>query len=561
MKKYKFIVSIFFLIISLFWSCNESDFLEEEPLDFFASENSYSTPRQIEAALTELYRNVRDLTIERNATSAFIFQYTADYAYNCIGGFHELNSWSNQIIPESGRIRTVWQRFYKIVANANVILGRIEAVEFTSEDEKNAKIAEAKFFRAWAYRGLGILFGGVPLVVEEIQSPKRDFVRASRTEIWDQVINDLVTAIPDLSGADDVVQPGRISRGAANHLLTEMYIITQEYDRAIAAATEVIDNSGFSLMTGRFGSRSSEEGDVYWDLFRIGNQNREGGNTEGIWVSQYEFNVIGGGNGDELARFLVPLYWQLTDSNGENLFTGPNSNFGGRGIGWWTPSDYYLEELWQGTNEDIRNSEYNIIRDIEANNPNSAFFGQPIVASGAIDEFPNLLNRWWNPIIAKAAPIGNFPDELIVDKETGLTTGGANHSYRDRYMMRLAETYLLRAEAYFLSGDPTRAAADINMVRNRANADPVAPADVDLDYILDERARELFAEELRLLTLMRTGTLIDRIRRYNPYYNGTFTGADALIILDHQNVWPIPNTEIERNTQAVLEQNPGYTGF
>ena len=94
------------------------------------------------------------------------------------------------------------------------------------------------------------------------------------------------------------------------------------------------------------------------------------------------------------------------------------------------------------------------------------------------------------------------------------------------------------------------AAASINAVRARANATPVAPQAVNMDLILDERARELMGEELRRLTLIRTGTLLDRVRRLNA--------VSSLTIQDFNVLWPIPQSEIDGNTNADLKQNPGY---
>jgi len=438
-----------------------------------------------------------------------------------------------------------------------VIIQRIddENVKFKTETERNALKAEAMFFRAFSYRTLGIMYGGVPLVLEEITAPKRDFVRPSRDELWKQCISDLEFAAANLPNVTDLAEDGRLTKAAANHLLAELYIIVQDYDKAIAAASSIIDDPNYNLMNARFGTDKSNPGDVYWDLFRRGNQNRKGGNTESIWVSQYEYLVTGGGSGRQLARSLIPLYWQLRGTDGINLFIGPCSQYGGRGIGFMAPTDYLLNEIWENDSNDIRNSPYNIMRDIIANNPKSAYYGQKIVESGAIANFPNYFNRYWTAIIAKAAPINNFPAELIANAETGLTTNAANNTYRDDYYMRLAETYLLRAEAYLDKGDKTKAAADINKVRARAHAIPVNPANVDIDYILDERARELNFEELRILTLMRLGKLVDRVKKYDPMSNGKFASNG---IGDYQNLWPIPQSEIERNTEAVFEQNPGY---
>ena len=93
------------------------------------------------------------------------------------------------------------------------------------------------------------------------------------------------------------------------------------------------------------------------------------------------------------------------------------------------------------------------------------------------------------------------------------------------------------------------AAADINAVRARSNATPCTAADVDIDYILDEQLRELYFEDFRIPTLMRLGKMVERTQKYNYFgYN----------VKSYQDLFPIPYSEIERNTGATLEQNPGY---
>ena len=125
--------------------------------------------------------------------------------------------------------------------------------------------------------------------------------------------------------------------------------------------------------------------------------------------------------------------------------------------------------------------------------------------------------------------------------------------YKDWYIMRLAETYLLRAEAYLLVGNKDAAAKDINAVRQRANATPVTAADVNLDLILDERARELSMEDFRINTLMRMNKLAEYLMKYNPkvIQAGYKLG-------NHLNKLPVPNSEIEANKEGGLIQNEGY---
>jgi hypothetical protein len=124
-------------------------------------------------------------------------------------------------------------------------------------------------------------------------------------------------------------------------------------------------------------------------------------------------------------------------------------------------------------------------------------------------------------------------------------------SYKDRIQMRFGETYLLLAEAQLLQGRPGDAAISINMIRNRAHATPVEAAQVTMDYILDERARELTAEELRRLTLIRTKKLVERVRKYNPKVAPTISDFNIHL--------PIPQAEIDVNKDAVLQQNEGYS--
>lgn len=125
--------------------------------------------------------------------------------------------------------------------------------------------------------------------------------------------------------------------------------------------------------------------------------------------------------------------------------------------------------------------------------------------------------------------------------------------------MRLGETYLLLAEAQFKQGKLQEAANSINELRRRAFANypasgQVQASNITLDFILDERARELVGEENRRMTLMRTKTLVDRALRLNSGdAQKPITGLTAKHLL-----LPIPLIEIQLNKDATLEQNPGY---
>ena len=569
----KYIIFILTAFVLIFSSCEEDKWLKEEPQDFLSPENSYQTPEQIDQAVIGLYRDFTNAYYERteygwHIIGNFIYLYSSELVHTNEANFKNFNETAASWVPESPQIQAMWHYNYKLIADANTVLSRIEGVDFSSESFKNKLAAQARFFRAYAYRTLGILFGGVPITLEEQKAPKRDFERASRDEVWSQCISDLQFAVGNLPEVTEREADGRLTKAAARHLLTELYIITEDYGEAIETATAVINDPNYSLMTERFGSRIDEPGDVYWDLFRRDNQNRSTyGNTESIFVQQFEWQTIGGTSGftgegaatgrsyNSLQRMSVPFYWNLRgDSDDKSLFFSHSSQNGGRGVGITIMTDYLLNAIDEDP-DDIRNSEHTIIRDMVADNPESSYYGQKIVENNAFENFPNDRGRYWKEWSTKVVPINNFPSEAIIDPETGETNRKASCSFRDSYVMRLAETYLLRAEAYLKNGNPGAAADDINVVRERSNASPVSPGEVDLDYILDERARELYYETFRLLTLMRTNTFQERREKYDPDYNGKFNDFN---IPDRNKVWPIPQSEIEKNAEYPLEQNPGY---
>lgn len=558
MKTNKYLILVSVLFFGVF-SCNEEEWLEEEAYGFYTASNSYTTEDQFEAAIAKVYQETDQYSRWSNNANLFISFYTSDIAFGANRQNINLNNYGDQLVPGNGQVRLNWQRYYDVISSANTILGRIDldGTEFTSEAKRTAIKAEASFFRGYLYNYLATQYGGVPLVLEEVTSAKRDFVRATQAEVYAQCVIDLEYAAANLPDVTELGDEVRLTSAAANHLLAELYITVGEYDKAIASATAVIDNPSYQLMTERFGSRMDEPGDVYWDLFRRENQNRSSGNTEAIWVSQYEYLVPGGGNGSTITQFLGPEYYKLVGPDGSNLMLGPTTQNGGRGISWIAASDYLLNDVWADSPGDMRNSDYNIIRDIVADNVNSPYFGQKVVENDLIAN-DNSLSKIWSAIFSKTTVANNFPEELFVDEATGEVTRNASQTFRDHYQMRLAETYLLRAEAYVMSNQPSLAAADINKLRDRANAPLVSASDVDLDYILDERARELHFEEFRTLTLKRTGKLIERVRTNNPWYNGKFSAYGVSIIEDYHALWPIPSQEIERNAAVVLEQNPGY---
>ena len=573
MKKY-LILSMFAAF--LLTGCNEDKFLEEKPLDFNSASNSYETAADYDAAITELYFLTREefyTTYDRTTDlSKFADMWiTADPLKSNVVA---------DLSPSGAMAKFYWDENYKLIAQANTVISRLPNSSKLTDDEKKVYEAKARFFRALAYRTLVLLYGDVPLQLEEVSTPKTDYVRESKDKVKAQVVEDLEFAAANLPEIN-TVKDGEISKPAANMLLAEMYLATGDNDKAINAASAVINNPNLAL---------------FYDLFRPNNQNRASGNTEGIWVIQFETNIEGGGNNTSHFFWVPGSFWGerffapqvdkflliKPDGTRLQLFDWPIGDMtGGRGIGTHYATNHLYNEIWADDFDDMRNSEYNWPRrfkihrtnvlddnpELKAAMPDGYFDLENTVLpdgwsmetgfAGGVAATTQLPNRFMCGYSTKMTTPFHHPDAQYENKKTYKLAGTGGKTYTDQYFFRLAEAYLLRAEAYVNKGDKNKAADDINELHKRANAKPCTADQMNLDYILDERLRELTCEEKRRLTLSRVGKLAERIKKYNPYFSAAYS-ADNKDYDAHFDLLPIPLSAIQANKDAKLEQNPGY---
>jgi len=556
-------------------SCKKD--LSEVPLDFYTPENSFNNKAQFESALAGIYLAIRtDMYATTDAASNYdMLGMDVDLANVESNASAQKTQYFNWITmnADNGFASKWWGRLYRWVSMANTIIDRADGpqAKWASENEKKAIVGEAKFLRAFAYKFLANMWGGVPLVLTESKTPKFDYVKATQDEVYKQCKADLEFAVQYMPTIDQL-KGGRAPREAAYHLLSEINICLKDYTAAIAAASAVITNGKNGLMTSRFGvaktftfsgydyqGPASAWGDVYWDLFQEGNFNFKEGNKEAIWNISQDPTIKGGDNIDvhQQGGFFVfdrwwgPIPWQAKDVSGKSNWL--MDTLTGRPVATLIVSAYADSLIWKYKNDfsrDMRNSEYNIQRNYYMTNPTSAIYGQVMTKSNVDATTLTLWEPRMTPHFKKF--VRAVPKGLTIDG-TSKRPNDNGRTWKDWYIMRLAETYLLRAEANMLKGDLTAAAADINIVRSRANATPVLAGDVTMDVILDERARELYGEEFRLSTLMRTGKLIEYLNKYNGYLLATGSTAPTKV-----SKLPIPRREIESNTGAKLEQNAGY---
>ncbi|MEO6546708.1 MAG: RagB/SusD family nutrient uptake outer membrane protein [Ferruginibacter sp.] len=544
MKKYisiLFLVAAFLLSLS---SCKKS-FLKEEVYSSYAPE-TLSDSLGLEASLSGLYNHFSNFyTYSDNQGWLAVWQVGTDVAFSVPSqtqGVEIPYSNYNSLISTDFAASYTWSYAYRMINNANVIIANVENPNLggMSQAGKNGINAEARFFRGYAYNMLATFFGRVPLITSPITAPKTNFVRASLDSINSQVETDLNFAVTNLPDIDNVKSNSkgkmyqRVSKYAAQQLFAEAYLRMGKNDLAEQQAQAVISSGKFSLNTTRYGTRGNQPGDPFSDMFIYGNQRRSQGNKESIWVLEMENpSTVPGGitNNPQQRRIWGAAYYQVTGMKIAD-------SLGGRGISRLRLSNWVLYGLYPAG--DMRNSQYNIRRQYWYNDPASPKYKQPIPYAGSDTLFrltPHTTK--WYDLLANNA-----------DGEFGFAMT------KDIILMRLGETYLLLAEALVKQSKLQGAADAINALRTRADAPQVTPAEMSLNFILDERARELIGEENRRMTLMRTGKLVERALALNAN-NGT--GTTPIVGLTNKNLLlPIPKNEIDLNKDARLDQNEGY---
>ena len=380
---------------------------------------------------------------------------------------------------------------------------------------------------------------------------------------------DLNDAIANLPEVDATATQNRINKDCARILAGEAFNRMGKYGEAEAAVTPTIIGGKYKLISERYGKFLSDAGDYYSDMFRWGNQRRSQGNTEGIWVFQMEYNrdVTGG----TIAAPQQRRNWVAAFHKIEGMVNA--DSLGGRGNGRLRLSNYVKYGVYQ--KGDIRNSNHNIRRVLYYNRPDwSADIW--VDANGfKVDEGTAGATK----IHVQTGDVAHWTVADTLNTMYPHTTKWGGYDVTDDFgwalikdwpVMRLAYAYLLRAEARIMQNKMSEAAQDINVLRDRAfkayreetgdaTAGAVSAADMSLDFLLDERIRELVGEENRRYTLVRTGKLAERVQMVvNNWAEGAdnkkITGFDA----SKHTLLPIPLSEIQLNKDVDLQQNPGY---
>lgn len=580
-------LSVIMVVLLSVISCKEDNYLDVPRQDVLSTTNYPFKVDHLDLLLSDIYGRLRNSVFSAGNFMRFgtLMSHEADQAYTQPDGFDGFAK--NSHSASNGDIANLWNSHYENVAKVNSFLAGIEQVKTNNKTLSPADFkvisemeGQALFLRAWNYFYLEAFFGstfitdgasaaalGIPIVTKIATSVPDTFIpRATVSEVWDFIISDLIKAETLLEGKTwDIKNRGRVTPWAVKALLGKCYLFTKRDGEATDKLKEVIDNSGKSLLS--FGNYvASYNGEDAFEfnsesLFEI-NHNTSGA---GEWNSSQQTSTF-------MGVFMGQFFLREDRTGGKDGFG--NIFMHDKNLIRFGYTDTYVvneADLRVGGNgvwkDDVT------IKTILA--PYLAYAAQ-IRADESVD--PRLF-------IAAVQP---YADSLYKDWEMrpviknqgeGADLRG-NHAWsmsknipksHNQYLIRLADVYLMYAEALISSGGSQSEALEyINKVKRRAYNKPANTPDPTIDYasltaptkasdvvlannpLRYERFAELFLEGHWWFDVARWKVGAQESAHYMKVGSGPLVWADRAYAL------PIPEPEMNTNKALEGKQNSGY---
>lgn len=477
------------------------------------------------------------------------------------------NKYGSQLTAGTEVLYEFWENHYKAISTANLVIQQVEASSTLNETQKQQAIAEMSFLRAYFYFELVQHFGSIPLVLDVSFEVRTDFKRATVAEIYNQIISDLEYAVEYLP--EKPAATGKTSRYPAAHLLAKVYLTrgsavndqrgqqTTDMDNALKNARMVIESGQYALLSD------------FADLWDIDNQN----NPEVLFSVQFNYDPVYRGDGNTFH-----LYWASWYEDQPGMMRDLNN---GRPYRRHRQTNKTMLELFDRKNDSRYYKSFKWA--YYANKAGSDLaLGDTAIYYSVNPSATEYRYRYYAWDKETATNNNRYYPPLLKYFDSKRLAVNDMQGGREWVRMRLAETYLIVAEAAGRKGDWNTAAEYINVVRQRAawadgevkmsqywreeggqagdtgstfaeiKVDPSGLQNNFVDFMLDERGRELLGETCRWLDLVRCEKLEEYVKRWNP---------DAATFQSHHRLRPIPQKHIDRlnpkGTNAE-EQNPGY---
>lgn len=540
MKKIASILAIALLLFGS--SC--ADFLEEENKSNVTAEEFYATKEGYSALVNSNYAALRNIY----GNQPWMFEAGTDLYQEGRGLEPQGLSKYSELNSASSNVNFLYVNGYKSIQLANSAIFYADKTEQAAVNTQY--LGEVRFLRANAYFLLVQSYGGVPLITEFIQEPILAFDRATAEEVYAFIISELEGALTQVSSGS---YSGRVNNRAVENLLAKVHLTrayedfaaSDDFAKAASYADKVIGGQGLTISSEQLwkpGNDMNAEvifsvqysaGSISADPSRIGNQQQ---NFFGPYLGGSEV----AGNAPYKTYNLLPTRFALDlfEKGDERWYSTFMTEMFTRYYDYYDVADHksltvrdFYEPRWFTAQDSIA---------YVAAHPGVVYHSygttDPVSAITTADRATMIVKKF------------DDPKSLFAGGTSGTST-------RDFIVHRLADTYLVAAEAYLQLGNAAQGLERLNAVRARAKVANATLAEFDIDYILDERARELLGEYHRWFDLKRTGKLVERASAHNSWISPeNFVGAGGNLKI----LRPIPQEALDLNQNKNFPQNPAY---
>ena len=548
-NKIKNLLLTFLSIVVLFSSCKKK--LEEYNPSGLTASTVYTNAAGFETLVNAAYSYSRFWYGKEEGYS--ISEMGTDIWTNGSGDvFPQLSTYNNLQGSNTAALTLEWNSFYAAINLCNKGIKGISEVSDYTPLQKSTREAELRYLRAFYYWHIVETWGGVHFTTEPTDGVVTTANKTPVDTFYNHIFADLQFAVSNLPTTTPL-QYGRVWQPVAKAFLARMYLTRGKNAEAIAMANDVIKNYGFTLAA------------KYSDLWNMANLK----NKEVVWAVDYSPNL----SFNDIATTSFPSGHSRGSNNGHLMFLmvydQVNTAILIRDINNGRPFNRYMPTLsllnmFDETNDARYDASFQTVW--FANKAATGFAIGDTAAYAAKTTIPAAVmnsKKYTTYDLSKVYGANGVPIQrrfyvsLKKFKDSTRTSIAEAQSARDAFVIRLAEMYLIAAEAELNIGKSDSAAYYLNVIRTRAALPgrtanmQVTPAQVTLDFILDERAREFAGEQLRWFDLKRTGKLVDRVKALNP---------DAVPYIKATHVVrPIPQGQIDAiSNKDEFRQNDGY---
>lgn len=528
----------------------DDEFLNRNPLDSVSDENFWQTENQLLLATNAVYANLKAKnTVDmENMGDNTIWPTLTQYRQISTGHFgYDLSTFNSE-----------WANQYNGIRRANHFLENYEAAP-VAQEMKDRMAGEVRFIRAYLYHYLTELFGDVPFVTSTLSSTDEELFgeRQSKEMIVDWMLQELTEIAPYLPTEYPQAEAGRITRGAALALKARIALYNERWDVAEEAARQVMDLGHYVLYS------NGDPATSYGELFTYaGRVSRNPGNRESILVRSHLTDVSDHNLSREIQVPDQAVRWNPTQSlvdsylmiDGQPIDHSPLYQV-----------DTY-EDLWKDRDPRMAQT---VLR------PGDEWKGR--MDGRPADDGIFMIPKWTNDRQGAVTVSGYYFTKYVEPS----TVGAVSKDENDIVILRYAEVLLTWAEARLEQGTLTQADLDqsVNLLRARVGMHPMVISELqgwglDLrEELRRERRIELALEGQRyfdikrwrrgdLLAEPRLGMKAEWAHHPEDVANQRIDAAGYVIISDghifedKHYLWPIPLTQLERNSN--LGQNPGW---